>query len=179
MFTPQPQQNQDTLLSTKDLSIFLTTSQAFARTLMKELGIPKRGAGFPRVRLLAAFGFAQPLPICEQGIWRPLLDAQRAATVSGVSAKTFGRMFDGSHRDPTFRNFIHLGPRKRLIFAFELEAWMSGTSPEFMRDIGLMHPCIRGKQASPPTLIKQSLSTSVPDRQPSATAFFLPKNGQR
>jgi hypothetical protein len=175
LFQAQPQPDQEPLLSTKDLSIFLTTSQAFARNLMKELDIPKRGKGYPRARLLAAFGFAPPLPLGEQGIWRPLLDAKRAAVASGGSAKTFGRMFDGSHRDPSFRNYIHLGPRKRLIFAFELEAWMSGASPKFERDIGLMHPLIRGMQASPPPPVKQNLSTPVPGPQPSATAFSCPK----
>lgn len=175
MFQAQPQPDQEPLLSTKDLSIFLTTSQAFARKLMKELDIPKRGKGYPRARLLVAFGFPPPLPLGEQAIWRPLLDAQRAAVASGGSAKTFGRMFDGSHRDPSFRNYIHLGPRKRLIFAFELEAWMSGAAPKFVRDISLMDPHLRGMQASPPTPVKQSLSASVPSLQPSATAFFLPK----
>lgn len=177
MFEPQLKQVQKPLLSTKDLSIFLTTSQAFARNLMKELDIPKRGKGYPRARLLAAFGFPPPLPLGEQGIWRPLLDAKRAAVVSGGSAKTFGRMFDGSHRDPSFRNYIHLGPRKRLIFAFELEAWMSGVSPKLVRDISLMHPLIRGMQTSTPTPVKQSVSPPVPGSPPAATAFFLPKKG--
>ncbi|UWQ02844.1 hypothetical protein K3X44_05855 [Aliiroseovarius crassostreae] len=174
MLRNQPQSVLNPLFSAKDLSFFLTTSQAFARNLMKEIGIPKRGKGYPRARLLAALGFPHPLPTDEEALLQPLLDPQRAAAASGTSANTFGRMFDGSHHDQTFKNYIHLGPRKRLIFPFELDAWMTGVPPKFMRDKSLMHPRLRGAKASVSAQTRQMLPVSASGPQAATSTYFLP-----
>ncbi len=162
------------LISTKDLAGFLNSTDGFARNLMKNLDIPKRGKGYPRLRIFAAFGFEQPYPVHAPEIWSTLLDAPAVAKETGESEKTIGRMYEGLHKDKSFTNFLRFGPRKRMIFPFEVEAWLSGTQPKFVRKNELIHPFLRGEM--PPTH-----QTDNPRHEPaptgtrsSVTAIFLP-----
>lgn len=56
MRSDQSATDDDMLIKTMELSEFLDVSDAFARKLMKKLNIPKRGKGYPRLRVFAAFG---------------------------------------------------------------------------------------------------------------------------
>ncbi|GAA3874388.1 hypothetical protein [Celeribacter arenosi] len=128
------------LISTKEVATFFGSSQTFARELMRRLDIPKRGGGYSRARLLAAMGFAHPYPLDNSEVWKPLLDASAVGKATGQSAKTIGRMFDGTHADKSFTNRFYLGPRKRLVFSFEVKSWQLCLPPLFKRDVSRMHP---------------------------------------
>ncbi|NKX28493.1 hypothetical protein HGE68_01170 [Rhodobacteraceae bacterium R_SAG6] len=162
------------LISTKELSEFLDVTETFARKLMKSLDIPKRRKGYPKLRLFAAFGFEAPFPIHAPDIWLSLLDVPAAAKATGEGEKTIGRMFEGSHKDKSFTNYLFLGPRKRVIFPFEAEAWLSGLQPEFVRRKALMHPYLRGEKTSEPSTNNHKHEPAPMGTRSSATALFLP-----
>ncbi len=179
MCSDQSAMDHTLLISTKDLSEFLNTSEGFARILMNNLDIPKRGKGYPRLRIFAVFGFEKPYPIHAPGVWSTLLDAPAVAKETGQSEKTIGRMYEGTHKDKSFTNSLCFGPRKRMIFPFEVEAWLSGAHPKFVRKNEFMHPFLRGER--PPTHY-----TDNPRHEPAptgarspATAIFLPPNAAK
>lgn len=174
MCSDQSAKDYALLISTEDLSEFLNATEGFARNLMKKLDIPKRGKGYPRLRIFAAFGFEKPFPIHAPKIWETLLDVPAAAKVTGEGEKTIGRMFEGTHKDKSFTNFLYFGPRKRVIFPFESEAWLSGSQPEFVRKKEFMHPYLRGEKTSASQTNNHKRDAAPVSAQPSATAFFLP-----
>jgi len=140
MATKSAEKEIGAVISTCDLAEWLDCSDTFARELMRRLDIPKRGGGYPRARLLAAMGFAYPYPLDNSEVWKPLVDGPAAARAAKTSEKTICRMFDGIHKDKTFTNRLYLGPRKRLVFSFEVEAWQLCLPPLFERDVSRMHP---------------------------------------
>lgn len=165
------------LISIKKLTEFLGVSAAYTRNLMKTLEIPKRGNGYSKVRLLMACGFEAPLSIDAPYIWSPLWDVPAVAKATGQSAKTIGRMFNCEHHDKSFANALHLGPRKRVIFQFEVEAWANGTTPEIERKPELIHPFLRSSPNKPTTKRDSRSSNSPRDMSYSATALFLNPKG--
>ena len=174
MRSDQSATDDDMLIKTMELSEFLDVSDAFARKLMKKLNIPKCGKGYPRLRVFAAFGFEKPFPIHAAKNWETLLDVPAAAKKTGESEKTIGRMFEGVHKDKSFTNFLFFGPRKRMIFPFEAEAWLAGTQPEFIRKTELMHPYLRGEKASKTRTTNHKLEPAPAGARSSATVLFLP-----
>ena len=141
---------------------------------MRQLDIPKRGGGYSKARLLAAMGFSAPLPVNVQDIWQPLMDAPKVAQKSGSSLKTIGRLFDGNHRDRSLVNRLYFGPRKRVIFPFELEAWMISEPPEFVRDAGLIHPSLRGESAPSKAKRPKTNDSSKAEPQSLVAHMFMP-----
>lgn len=174
MCSDQSAKDNALLISTEDLSEFLNATEGFARNLMKKLDIPKRGKGYPRLRIFAAFGFEKPFPIHAPKIWETLLDVPAAAEVTGEGEKTIGRMFEGTHKDKSFTNFLYFGPRKRVIFPFESEAWLSGSQPEFVRKKELMHPYLRGEKSFAPQKNNHKRESPSEGKRSSATVLFLP-----
>lgn len=179
MRSDQTAEDDELLIRTKELSEFLDVTDAFARTLMKALDIPKRGIGYPKTRLFAAFGFPAPIPIGAPDIWRPLLDGPAAAKATEQSEKTIGRMFEGIHKDKSFTNFLFFGPRKRMIFPFEAEAWLSGIQPEFIRKKDLMHPYLRGEKTSTTRTTNHKHEPAPTGEGSSATVLFLPPKSKK
>ncbi|WP_149776145.1 hypothetical protein [Ruegeria intermedia] len=131
------------LISVPQLAEFFDCSETMARRVMRRIEIPKRGGGYSKQRLWAALGFSGSCPAESDSTWQPLLDVPAVAKIANSSARTIGRMFDGHHADKTFTNFLWLGPRKRLIFRFELEAWLTGQAPRFERPVERIHPGLR------------------------------------
>ena len=109
MCSDQSAKDHALLISTKDLSEFLNTTDGLARNLMKELDIPKRGKGYPRPRVFAAFGFEIPYPIHAPSLWSTLLDAPAVAKETGESEKTIRRMDEGAPKDKSFTNRLFFG----------------------------------------------------------------------
>lgn len=165
------------LISTKELTEFLGVSTAYTRNLMRTLEIPKRGNGYSKVRLLIACGFEAPLPLDAIYIWNPLWDVPAVAKATGQSAKTVGRMFNCEHHDKSFANALHLGPRKRVVFQFEVKAWANGTTPEIERKSELIHPFLRSSPNKPTTKRDSRSSNSPHGVSCSATALFLNPKG--
>lgn len=174
MCSDQSAKDHALLISTKDLAGFLNSTDGFARNLMKNLDIPKRGKGYPRLRIFAALGFEKPYPIHAPEIWSTLLDAPAVAKETGESEKTIGRMYEGAHKDKSFTNVLRFGPRKRMIFPFEVEAWLSGTQPKFVRKKDLMHPYLRGENTSTTRTINHKHEPAPTGARSSATVLFLP-----
>lgn len=174
MCSDQSAKDHALLISTKDIAGFLNTSEGFARNLMKNLDIPKRGKGYPRLRIFAALGFEKPYPINAPGIWSTLLDAPAAAKETGEGEKTIGRMYEGAHKDNSFTNFLYFGPRKRMIFPFEAEAWLSGTQPKFVRKKELMHTFLRRERQATHHADNPKREPAPTGTRSSATAIFLP-----
>ena len=174
MSQEQPKQITDLLISTEELCEFLDCGDTLARTLMQRLEIPKRGSGYPRMRLLAALGFPAFLPTNTPDIWRTLLDVPATALKTGESQKTIGRMFSGVHRDKSFTHYMHVGDRKRLIFPFEVEAWLTCEVPKFNRQIELMHPSLRATHYQPKTSTRRKAHTLRKSEATGSAAMFMP-----
>lgn len=174
MPSDQPETTTDLLISTRELSEFLGCSDKLALDFMRRLEIPKRGSGFPRARLLAAFGFPRPLPTNTPEIWEPLLDVPAAALATKQSAKTIGRMFNGDHRDKSFTNYIHVGDRMRLIFPFEKDAWLAGVEPMFSRQIELMHSSLRAPNKQPKANTRRNPPSPRTTAGVASAALFMP-----
>lgn len=172
--------NKDTLahllISSADLSHYLGLSRPKAHDLMRRLSIPKRGKGFLKARLLAAFGFPPQIAMDDPEIWQPLLDVPAAAKAAHLSPKTMGRMFAGDHADQTFINCLHIGPRKRLIFPFELRAWLFDEPPQFIRERHLMHKSLRKDYSpqKPAAAAPTPAPASGKEQQSPVTHLFMP-----
>ena len=175
MSTPSIIAAAPTPISTKDLAAFLQASPAFARAVMAHLDIPKRGGGYSRRRLLDALGFVAPFPLEETELWRPLLDVPAAAAMAGVSEKTVGRLLEGTHADKTLTAYVHLGPRKRLVFPFELASWLNGEPTRFKRDPSRMHPALRNPKLTPgtPPASAADKPGTRPKPKPNSVAMLL------
>lgn len=125
------------------LAVLFDCSDTMVRQVMRRIEIPKRGGGYSRQRLWAALGFTGTFPPDDDPLWQPLLDVAAAAKIVGVSEKTIGRLFDGTHADKTLGNYLWLGPRKRQIIRFELKAWQAGITPLHDRPVERIHPGLR------------------------------------
>jgi hypothetical protein len=124
-----------------------------------------------------ACGFEAPLSIDAPYIWSPLWDVPAVAKATGQSAKTIGRMFNSAHHDKSFTNALHLGPRKRVVFQFEVESWANGTTPKIERKSELIHLFLRSSSNKPITNRDSGSSNSPHDMRFSATTLFLNPKG--
>ncbi|MCV2879309.1 hypothetical protein OE699_10620 [Sedimentimonas flavescens] len=162
-------------VSTSQLAEFFVCSNEMARQIMRRVDIPKRGGGYSRQRLWRALGFLGPFPVDDDPLWQPLADVATVAKIAMVSEKTVGRMFDGRHADKTFENHLWLGPRKRLIFPFELQAWLTGSTPRFQRPVERIHAGLR-PGASSAGISAQKPSRAGRNVRPTASLFLSPKS---
>ncbi len=164
-------------LTTSETATFFGCSEGFSRDLMEHLDIPKRGKGYPFRRILLAVGLPHDTPANTPEIREPLLDVADIAKAIGQSERTVRRMVNGTHRDKSFTNALHLGPRKRLLFKFEVDAWRNGIEPMFTRAIESIHPELRkdAKRVSKPKTKKDKSSPKQPPAK-SMTSIFVPPN---
>ena len=164
-------------LTTSEAAAFFGCSEGFTRKLMELLDIPKRGKGYPFRRVLLAVGLPPDTPSNTPEIREPLLDVVDIAKAIGQSERTVRRMVNGLHRDESFTNALHAGPRKRLLFKFEVEAWLNGIEPLFTRSTENIHPELQknGKRVSKPKTKKDKSSSKKPPEK-SMTSIFMPPN---
>lgn len=155
-------------LSTSEVAIFFGCSNGYARELMMRLKIPKRGKGYPFRRVLLALGLPDTTPTDTPELRKPLLDVPDIAKATEQSEKTVCRMVIGLHRDKSFTNALHVGPRKRLLFKFEADAWKSGTEPMFIRPPQSIHPELQNNK-TPKSKSKKKKPRALPEQPPAKT----------
>ncbi|MBE1297155.1 hypothetical protein [Phycobacter azelaicus] len=119
--------------SVTDLAKFFSISRAAIPGLMKEMGVPKRGRGYPWIRIWVALGIDLATVRDPAVLRTPLLELQKVAVMLGESPKTTRRRSEGKHRDRSFPAHLNLGPRKRLFFEGEIRAWLLGEPVPFKR----------------------------------------------
>lgn len=124
---------QPDLAAVKDLANFLRIDRTAVPGIMTTMGVPRRGAGYPWIRIWVALGIGLETVKDIEELKTPLLELKQVAAKLGESAKTTRRRSEGEHRDKSLPAHIDLGPRKRLFFPAEIEAWRLGEPVRFER----------------------------------------------
>ena len=102
--------------------------------LMNRMAVPRRGAGFPWVRIWAALGVDLKTVSDWNELRKPMLELKEVAPRLGESPKTTRRRGDGKHRDKSIPCHIDVGERSRLYFASEIQTWIDDESIKFERE---------------------------------------------
>lgn len=121
------------LASVGDLAAFFRINRAVIPGLMRFLGVPRRGKGFPWIRIWLALGVETDTAREFEPLKDPLLELKEVAALLDESPKTTRRRSDGKHNDKTIPAHIDLGPRKRLFFGSEIRSWIRGEPKPFER----------------------------------------------
>ena len=121
------------LATIKDLAKFLRIDRTTVPGVMTTMGVPRRGAGYPWIRIWIALGIDLETVKDQEDLKTPLLELKEVAPKLGESPKNIRRRSNGKHRDKTIPAHIDLGPRKRLFFAAEVETWLLGEPVLFER----------------------------------------------
>lgn len=122
------------LAMVKDLAEFFRIDRTAVPDVMATMGIPKRGAGYPWIRIWVALGIDLEIVKDPEDLKYPLAELKQVAAKLGESAKTTRRRSNGEHRDKSIPAYIELGPRKRLFFPAEIESWLLGEQLPFGRE---------------------------------------------
>lgn len=131
---PSDKQNWKLDLATvKDLAGFFRIDRTAVPGVMTTMGVPRRGAGYPWIRIWIALGIDLSSTEDHETLSAPLLELKEVAPILGESPKNTRRRSDGKHRDKSIPAHIDLGPRKRLFFPAEIETWLSGEPVPFER----------------------------------------------
>ncbi|WP_156916868.1 helix-turn-helix transcriptional regulator [Leisingera aquimarina] len=118
----------------KDLAEFFRIDRTAVPDAMKAMGIPKRGAGYPWIRIWVALGIDLETVKDPEDLKKPLAELKQVAALLGESPRTVRRRSEGEHRDKSIPAYIELGPRKRLFFPAEIESWLLGEQLPFGRE---------------------------------------------
>lgn len=125
---------QPDLATVKDLANFLRIDRTAVPGIMTTMGVPRRGAGYPWIRIWVVLGIDFETVKDIEELKTPLLELKQVAAKLGESAKTTRRRSEGEHRDKSLPAHIDLGPRKRLFFPAEIESWLLGAQLPFVRE---------------------------------------------
>lgn len=121
------------LATTEELGEFFNISRAAIPGVMEKMGVPKRGRKYPMLRVWLALGVDLDTIKDAAVLREPLTPLNEVASRLGESQRTARRRSDGLHRDGPMPAFIDLGPRKRLFFRSEIDAWLKGEPMPFAR----------------------------------------------
>lgn len=177
MGTPNTKTASTDDLSTSEVAILFDCSDGFARKLMQRLDIPKRGGAYPVRRIILALGLPDDFSTDAPELREPLLDVPAIAKIAGEAEKTVLRKMYGLHRDKSFINALHAGPRKHLLFEFEVDAWMNGIEARYIRYPGSIHPELQKKELQK-TKLKREKTKVLPSQHPATPVtemFISPK----
>lgn len=133
MGQPTIEPGQTDLASIRELAVFFGIGRAAIPGLMERMGVPKRGKGYPWLRVWVALGVNRETVRDPVALDVPLLDLKQVADMLGESPKTVRRRSDGTHADKSFPAHVDLGPRKRMFFGSEIHAWITGVPEPFER----------------------------------------------
>ncbi|MEY8798819.1 helix-turn-helix transcriptional regulator [Leisingera sp. XS_AS12] len=125
MGQPLSELGQTDLASIRELAAFFGIGRAAIPALMGRMGVPKRGRGYPWVRVWVALGVNPETVRDPAAIKAPLLDLKEVAEMLGESPKTVRRRSEGAHADKSLPAHVDLGPRKRMFFSCEIHAWVA------------------------------------------------------
>lgn len=165
------------LVTTKDLENFLRIDRTAVAEVMKVLGVPKRGAGYPWIRIWVALGVDLSTVKDPDTPKAPLMELKEVAALLGESPKTTRRRGDGKHRDKSIPNHIDLGPRKRLYFPGEIQSWISGKPvPSERKQVDLSFIPSKQKKSSPPKKSHKEARVAQPSQVSAASLFMAPPN---
>lgn len=121
------------LATLQDLARFLRIDRATVPDVMTIMGVPKRGRGYPWIRIWLAFGIELETVPNRDALKTPLLELKEVAGILEESSKTIRRRSNGEHREKCFPAYVDLGQRKRLFFPSEIESWFTSLPKPFER----------------------------------------------
>ncbi|MEX5576701.1 helix-turn-helix transcriptional regulator [Pseudophaeobacter sp. A-200-2] len=130
----EPAIEKPDLATVEELAEFFRLDRTAVRDVMTAMGVPKRGRGYPWIRIWRALGLDLKTAENLEDLKIPLLNLKQVAAKLGESAKTTRRRSNGEHRDKSIPAYIELGPRKRLFFPAEIESWLLGEQLPFGRE---------------------------------------------
>lgn len=130
---PDAKPEKPDLATIKDLAEFFRVDRTAVPGVMTTMGVPRRGAGYPWIRIWIALGIDLETVKDREDLKTPLLELKQVAPMLGESHKNTRRRSDGKHRDKSIPAHIDLGPRKRLFFPAEIETWLLGEPVLFER----------------------------------------------
>ena len=161
------------MATVKDLAEFFRVDRTALPAVMASIGVPKRGVGYPWLRIWVALGIDLETVKDRQDLKAPLLELKEVAAMLGESTRTTRRRSDGEHRDKSIPAHIDLGPRKRLFFPGEIQSWFLGEPKAFLRkQENLSFIPAKKKKNSSPEKTRKEPKTPQP-APPSAAALFM------
>ncbi len=168
------------LATVNDLAGFFRIDRSVILNLMNVMGVPKRGAGYPWLRVWVALGINLKVEKDPDVLKNPLLELKDVAALLGESPKTTRRRSDGKHRDKSIPAHIDLGPRKRLYFPDEIQSWILDEPSAFERkkqNLTFILPNAEKKKGA--TKKGNKMPAVTQPSSPTAAALFmsLPKAG--
>lgn len=128
----QPLKNSD-LATLQELARYLRIDRTTVPDVMATMDVPRRGRGYPWIRIWAAFGIILDAETDRDALKTPLLELKEVAGILEESSKTIRRRSNGEHREKSFPTYVDLGQRKRLFFPSEIEAWFTSLPKPFER----------------------------------------------
>ena len=147
---------------------------------MNTMGIPKRGTGYPWIRIWVALGIDLETVKDRAVLKTPLLALKEVAPMLGESPKNTRRRSDGKHRDKSLPAHIDLGPRKRLFFPAEIETWLLGEPVLFERkQENLSFILAKKKKSGAPVKTRNKPKAPQPSPPSAVASMFMtpPKPG--
>lgn len=163
----QSKQSVQELIPPPGISRIFKCSDNYARALMRQLYISKRGPDYSSLRILTDLGFGVPLPLSlvagDEAQNALMVDTADLARWIGESPRNVRRRLAGTHSDASFPPVIHLGPSKRLVFKAELQAWLHHEGSPIGRTPERVHAHLRGESESPMASSGKSRSLSATD----------------
>ncbi|AHD03021.1 helix-turn-helix transcriptional regulator [Leisingera methylohalidivorans] len=161
------------LATVKDLAKFFQVERTAVPDVMSEMGVPRRGGGYPWIRIWRALGFDLKTAENLEDLKIPLLNLKQVAAKLGESAKTTRRRSNGEHRDRSIPAYIDLGPRKRLFFSGEVQSWILGEPLPFSREQkNLSFIPGQAKRTGAPKAARREAEVTL-SPSPSAAALFM------
>ena len=158
------------LAATQDLAEFLRIDRTAVTEVMKVMGVPKRGAGYPWIRIWVALGINLETIEDHEALKSPLLVLKEVAAKLEESPKTTRRHSDVEGGDRSIPGHIDFGPRKRVFFPAEIQSWILGAPVPFERkQVNLSFIPPKQKKSSPP----QKSHKEARVAQPSGITFGI------
>lgn len=172
-YSDHPLRNPD-LAKNKDLANFFRIDRAAVPVVMNTMGIPKRGTGYPWIRIWVALGIDLETVKDRKVLKTPLLELKEVAPMLGESPKNTRRRGDGEHRDKSIPAHIDLGPRKRLYFPDEIQTWLLGEPVPFKRkQENLSFIPAKKKMNGAPFKTRKKPKDSLPSQPSAVTSMFM------
>ncbi len=128
----QPKWKPD-IATVKDLAQFFRVDRTAVPDVMKAMAVPRRGMGYPWLRIWVALGLDLVTVKDPDVLKTPLLALKDVAAMLGENVKTTRRRSEGEHRDKSIPAHIDFGPRKRLYLPAEIQSWILGEPMPFER----------------------------------------------
>ncbi|MBQ4826239.1 hypothetical protein J4729_17010 [Leisingera sp. HS039] len=169
----EPTIEKPDLAMVEELAEFFRLDRTVVRDVMTAMGVPKRGRGYPWIRIWRALGFDLKTAENLADLKILLLKLKQVAAKLGESAKTTRRRSNGEHRDNSIPTYIEFCPRKRLFFPAEIESWLLGEPLPFRREQkNLSFIPGQAKRTGAPKAARREAEVTL-SPSPSAAALFM------